>query len=127
MSRTVYLANAELNQFFRGTAYSYPSTLYCALFVSGVEVTGGNYARVAVAVSTSNFSASTSASLTTLVDIPFNTPSAGWGVVNGFKWFDALTSGNALRGGSVSPPINVQAGSPVRFPAGSLTTSETTI
>jgi hypothetical protein len=111
---TDYLENALVDQIFRGQAFSFPSTLYVALFTAapsdaggGTEVTGGSYARASVVASLANFSgtqgagttvASTGTTGTTSnnATITFPTATAAWGTVTHLALFDAASSGNML-------------------------------
>ena len=89
------------------------------------EVTGGNYARVAVDPLDANWSApDTVNGLTANVsDIVFNAPSGIWGTpVYSFGIWDRLTAGNMLFWGDLTTPKTVNNGDPApRFPAGALT------
>ena len=68
-----YLENKLIDFVFRGQAYSAPTTIYVGLLTTGtsdantgqVEVTGGSYARVAVASSLTNWAGTQSAASTT--------------------------------------------------------------
>lgn len=103
-----------------------PTTLFIGLFTTdptdtggGVEVTGGSYARVALASTLANWAGTQSTASTTASTgntgttsnntvLTFPTPSANWGVVTGFGIFDAATAGNLLIFGAltVSKTIN---------------------
>jgi hypothetical protein len=91
-----------------------PSNVYIGLFTAtpadvagGTEVTGGSYARVAVASSLANWAGTQSAASTTASSgtggqtsnnnaITFPAPTANWGVVTGIGIYDASTAGNLL-------------------------------
>jgi hypothetical protein len=134
---TDFFENKLLDFLFRGAALTGvatataaagtgPATLYIGLFTvaptdstAGTEVSGGNYARVAVTSSTTNWAGTQSAGSTTASSgtggttsnnstITFNTPSANWGTVTSFGIFDASTAGNLLIYGNlgVSKDIN---------------------
>lgn len=73
----------------------------------GTEVSGGSYARVAMACTLANFSGTQSAGSSTSstgtggatsnnAAITFPAPSADWGTIVAFGLFDALTGGNLL-------------------------------
>lgn len=103
---TNYLEGKLLDHLFRGTALAAPTTLYVGLVTAlsdgeaGVftEVTGGSYARVAVACNPSNWNAPASGNgtVTNVGELLFPTPSAAWGTVVGAIIFDAPTGGNPL-------------------------------
>lgn len=129
-----YLENKLIDQLFRGQAYSFPATLYMALFIatptdvaaSGTEVTGGSYARVAVTSSLANWAGTQGATTTTASTgtngttsnntvITFTTPTATWGTVTSFAIFDALTAGNMLIWGPLTISNTISSGNPVNF------------
>lgn len=134
MNITHYWANKLFDFQFRSAALAKPTAWHLAAFTtaptavagSGVEVTGGSYARVACAPSDSNWystngtlsgnSSGTSAQTSNGILLTFATPTADWGVINGLGWFDASTGGNMcywLDFSLASPaitPITVQAG-----------------
>jgi hypothetical protein len=131
-----YLENALIDQIFRAQAYSFPTTLYMALFTAtpsdsggGTEVTGGSYARVAVPCSLANWSGTQGSGTTTASSgsngttsnngtITFPAPTANWGVITGFAIFDAATGGNMLIWGAltVAKTVNNADAAPT-FPA----------
>lgn len=130
--KSVYLANKLLGEVFGGTVFTAPSTLYCALFTvaptpagGGTEVTGGGYARVAVANTTGNFSAPTSQQTSNLAIINFGTPTgAGWGTIVAGAWFDAATAGNMLYTGPFNPSRVGTAGLQFFIPIGGFVGTE---
>lgn len=109
-----YFCNKFIDLFFRGQAYTFPATLYPALYSAapndsggGTEFSAASYARPALVASFANLSGtqgtgSTSASsgssgrISNNVDINFNLPLTDWGtcVADGIK--DAATAGNLL-------------------------------
>jgi len=109
-----YLENKLIDQLFRGTAYTFPATLYFGLLTAapsdsaaGTEVSGGSYARVAVTANTTNFAGTQSAGSTAVSSgtggttsnngaIAFPTPTANWGVVTHMALYDAGSAGNLL-------------------------------
>lgn len=125
---TDWFENKLIDQLFRGQAYSFPATLYIALFTTtptdstgGTEVSGGNYARVAVTSSMANWSGTQSQGSTTASTgtngttynngaITFPTPSASWGTINGVGIFDASSSGNLLMYSALTTPKTVNNG-----------------
>lgn len=97
-----------------------PAAIYFALFTAapsdsggGTEVSGGNYARVAVTQADAQWNIPTTAGLFSNVnDITFGAPSANWGVVTHFGIFDAITGGNLLIHGALTTPKTVNNGDP---------------
>lgn len=91
----------------------------------GTEVTGGSYARVAVASTLANWAGTQAAGSTTSSTgtggvssnngaITFPAPTADWGTVVAFGIFDALTGGNLLFFGTLSIAISILNGSGAR-------------
>lgn len=135
-----YFENKLIDQIFRGQAFTFPSTLYFALYTAnptdssaGTEVTGGSYARVAVTASLANFAGTQSAGSTTASSgtggttsnnnaITFPAPTANWGTVTGVAIMDASSSGNMLAYAALTASKTVNNGdSAPSFAAGSLT------
>ena len=125
---TDYLENKIIDQIFRGQAYTFPGTLYVALFTAnptdsaaGTEVSGGSYARVAVVGSLANWAGTQSAASTVASSgtggttsnngtITFPAPTANWGVITGIAICDALTAGNELFFGALTTSKTVNNG-----------------
>lgn len=133
-----FLENKLIDWFFRGQAIGItgasaaagtgPTNLYYGLLTAapsdaggGTEVSGGSYARVAVASSMANYAntqasgtsvASTGASATTSNTNPitFPAPTANWGVASHFGIYDAATGGNLLWHGALSVPKTINNG-----------------
>lgn len=134
-----YLENKLIDQIFRNTAYTFPTTLYFGLLTAapsdtggGTEVSGNNYARVAVTASTTNFAGTQSAGSTTASSgtggttsnngaINFPTPSGTWGTVTHFGIYDASTSGNLLFWGVLTTSKTINTNDVVSFAAAALT------
>lgn len=133
-----FLENKLVDQLFRGQSAPTTSTLYVGLLTAapsdsggGTEVSGNNYARVAVSSSLSNWSGTQSAGSTTASSgtsgrtsnnntISFPEPSAGWGVVTHFGIYDAASAGNLLFYGSLTVTKTINQGDTVSFPADTL-------
>jgi hypothetical protein len=132
-----------IDALFRAQTYTFPSTLYVALFTSaptaaggGTEVSGGSYARVAVTSSLANWAgtqgagttvASTGTSGTTSNNnaITFPAPTAAWGVVTSIGVFDAATSGNLIFFASLTTSKTINNGDAApSFAAAALTFSD---
>jgi hypothetical protein len=150
---TDWFENQLVDIFFRGQnatinaktlSWSAAPTLYIALFNTTPSDTGGgnecansgNYARVGVACTTGNWSATqgttstanassgTSGLTCNLNIITFNTPSGTWGTINGFAIVDSGTygAGNMLYWGALTTAkqVNTTDQAPI-FAAGALT------
>ena len=136
---TDYAENKILDAVIRAQTLGAPATWYigldtvaCGETGSGTEVTGGSYARVAVASSLANWAGSQSAGSTAASSgtngttsnngaITFPTPSAGWGTVVSMRWWDASTAGNAWICTSLGVSKTINTGDGVSFPAAALT------
>lgn len=136
---TDYAENKIVDALLRGQTLGAPATFYigldtvaCGETGGGTEVTGGSYARVAVASSLANWAGTQSSGSTTASSgtsgttsnngaISFPTPSAGWGTVVSVRWWDASTSGNAWICTNLSVSKTINSGDTVSFPASTLT------
>ncbi len=97
MPKSAYLQNAILDHVLGGPDFARPATVYLALFNAGlVEVTGGSYARVAVANNPTNFPAAASGAKALATDQVFPTSTADWGNVMSMGIYDAASGGNLL-------------------------------
>ena len=108
-SSSSYLIGKFYGVALQGTSYTPPATVYVALATGTftpqactTEVSGGAYARVAITSNTSNWTVS-SGSISNNVAITFPAPTANWGTVNQFCFYDASTGGNLL----VSAQLNI--------------------
>lgn len=116
--------------FLNGTAMTPPANLYVALFTTatddasgGTEVTGGSYARAAIAASPGSWAATSGGNGVTsnVSAVTFTTSTASWGTVTHFGIYDASTSGNRLLHGALSSSISVgSSGITVTLAAGAL-------
>lgn len=136
---TDYTEGKLIHHIFRSAAFAKPSTLYFALFTTvpndagtgGVEVSGGNYARVAVTGSDANFTAPVDVTpgepelgrkTGNANPITFNTPSIAWGTVLGFGIYDAASGGNLLAYGALTASKVIGATDPApEFPPNAFT------
>lgn len=125
---TDYLANKMIDLIWRDQAFSWPGTTYIRLVTTtptnaagGVEVTGGSYARQAlasslVALSGTQASGSTGASTGTSgrtsnnAIITFPVPTLSWGTVTHAEILDASTLGNRLWWAPLGAPKTINAG-----------------
>jgi hypothetical protein len=137
---TNYTENKLIDWFFRGQAFTPPTTIYiglltaaCSDSAAGTEVTGGSYARVAVTSTLANWAGTQSAGSTTASSgtggttsnnaiIAFPMPSATWGAVSYVGWYDASTSGNLLICKQLTLPKTINNGDPApQFAIGTMT------
>jgi len=134
-----YLENKLVDHLFRAQTLSAPATLHIGLLTSapsdsggGTEVSGNNYARVAVTSSLANWAGTQAAASTTASSgsggqtsnnaaITFPTPSGNWGTVSHFGIFDAASGGNLLFHGALTIAKTINQSDTVSFPAASLT------
>jgi len=131
MGKSNYLENKVLDHLLGRTTYTAPATVYVALYTTaptdaggGTEVSGGGYARKAVANDATNWPAAAGGSKSNGTAIVFDEASSDWGTVEAFGIFDAAIGGNLLYWGAVTPAKTVNNGQTARFPAGSLVISE---
>lgn len=130
MAKSNYLETEILEHIFKGIAIFTPLTnLYVALYTanptdadSGTEVTGGSYARVAVAVG-SGWTL-TSNAVTNAAAIAFPQATADWGTITHFGLRSASSGGNLLYHGALAVSKVIANGDTARFEAGELDVSE---
>lgn len=124
---TDYLENKIVDWLLRGQSYTPPATVYIGLLTAapsdssgGTEVSGGSYARVAVTAATTSWNntqgnttgASTGTDGTTenAITVTFPAPTANWGSVTHFGFYDASTSGNLLIQAALTTPKTINNG-----------------
>ncbi len=134
--KSTYLETTILNSVLRGAAFPAWTTgsHYVALFTAaptdaggGTEVTGGAYARVAVARATGTWAApsGTPSATSNAAAITFPNPTANWGTVTHAGIFDASTAGNLLAWTALGTSRNILNGDNApSFAAGVITWSE---
>jgi len=120
-----YLENKLLDATLKNTAFTSPSTVYAALFLTdptdagtGTEVSGVSYARKAMAFG----SASGGTSLNTAL-VQFDQATTDWGTINYFALFDASTGGNLLYHGALTAPKTILTGDVFQFAINSVSIS----
>lgn len=136
-----YLENKIIDWLYRGQPFTPPATRYFALLTASTdddgapltEVSGGSYARVAVASNMTNWAgtqgagttvASTGTSGTTSNNAPVTwpAPTANWGQVLQVAAFDASSGGNMLEYIALTTPKTINNGDPApSFAIGALT------
>lgn len=120
------LENKLINHIFRNTDYARPANIYLALFTAapsdsggGTEVSGGSYARQAVATgASSGWDAASGGATANTGVVTFPTATADWGTITHVGVFDASTSGNLMFHGALSSNKTVSNGDIFRFNAG---------
>lgn len=117
-----YLENALINATLRNTSYTSPATVYAALFTSdptdagsGTEVSGGSYARKAMA-----FDAPSNGASLNSAAVEFDQATANWGTITHFALYDALTTGNMLYHGQLTASKIIESGDVFKFAANSV-------
>jgi hypothetical protein len=140
-SMTDIYENKIVDAMFRAQAFSEssPANYYVALYTSsctdstpGTEVTGGSYARVAVARSTAAWtgthgtttgaSSGTNGTVSNAAIIQFAAPTANWGSVTAFGITTASTAGDQVVCNNLTTPKTVNNGDAApSFAIGALT------
>lgn len=139
-SMSDYLENKLIDFVLRGQTFTAPTTVYYGLATGagsdaacGTEVTGGSYARVAVASSLANWAGTQAAASTTASSgtsgttsnntvVTFPAPTANWGVVVEYCVFDAASAGNLLWRATLTASKTINNGdSAPSFAAGAAT------
>jgi hypothetical protein len=101
------------------------NTLYCALFTTtptmpgntgGVEVSGGSYARQAMAFSAASGSGPAQSSNSALVTFP--TATASWGTITGMGLYTASSGGTLVDATSLSTSKAIGSGDVFAVPIG---------
>ena len=134
-----FLETSLLNHLLRSTSYTAPGTVYVALLTTnavasdtgttlqggggtGVEVSGGNYARQSVAAGTGNWSAPSGGSTSNSNAITW--ASVTWSAtVVGIAICDAATNGNMLFFGALASNKVVSSGDTITFNVSQLAVS----
>lgn len=102
---------------FNAAAYVFPTTVYIALYTAaptaaggGTEVSGGSYARAAITTDLTNFPTITTGEAANAVAVPFAQASAPWGNCVAWGMHDALSGGNLLFFGALTPNKTITTG-----------------
>lgn len=121
-SMTDYLEDKLRDHVLRNVVYTSPATVYLALFTTattdaggGTEVSGGSYARQAVAFQAG--AAGSGAGDNSAAGTFSNMPA---GTVTHAALFDALTGGNMLLHAPLSSPKTPAAGDAISFAVGDI-------
>ncbi len=129
MPATHYLANALLNEVFRGVNYVPPPTAYIALFSTPTDDLGGGTELTAVtapgyaraALTSANMSPPTSKRTQNVTVVAFATATGDWPMVTHYAVYDAPTGGNMLHHHPLTEQELIEAGQTPRFGIGQLT------
>lgn len=122
---STYLADKLLDHEWGTTAYTMPTT-YLGLYTvnptmpagtGGTEVSGGSYARVALAGKMAAAASGTNSNSST---ITFTTATAAWGTIVGVGVFDAATAGNLLNAAALGTSKVIGSGDTFEMTAGNL-------
>lgn len=124
-----YLEDLLINHVFRNISYTPPTSVFIALYTSdptdadtGVEVSGGAYARQQM---TAGFTVPALGACENAAGIVFPTATASWGLITHIGIRDALTGGNLLFHGELTPNEQVDTGDDFSIAAGALDVSLT--
>lgn len=135
MSFSNYYRNSLINQLFRGTAYTFPGTLYFALLTATPtaadtgatisEVSGGNYARQAVTSNTGDWGAASAGSTSNTNAITWSAASSWTGLpvtVTSIAILDSATlgAGNVLLWQNLTASKTIASGDVFSFSAGNV-------
>lgn len=130
-SKSDYLENALLDHVLGGGDYTRPGTVYIALYTvtpgdagGGTEVSGGSYARASVTNNATNWPAASGGAKANGQDIEFAQATADWGTIVAFSIMDAVSGGNMLYWGAVSPSKAVNDGDTAKFATGDIDITE---
>lgn len=131
-----FLSQKLLNQIFGGTAYTFPTSLFLALFsvaptttTTGTEATGSGYARVSIVCNTTNWPAISGSTTTIASGAAFTFPTAtgNWSASanqTDAGFFDASSAGNLLYWGDLTTAKPVLNGDTASFASGAITIQE---
>jgi len=118
-----FLETALINETLRNINYVPAATIYIGLHTTatnddntGIEVTGGSYARTAI-----TFAAPSGGSTSNGALVTFPTATASWGVVTHFGLYDAASGPNLLYWGALTVTKTVDNGDIFTVPMGNLT------
>jgi len=135
-----YAENTFVDHILRGSSYSAttPTNYYVALYSTactdasaGTELTGGSYARVAIARSasawngthgnTAGASSGTNGTVSNAAAVTFPAATADWGTATHWGIVDASSGGNMITCAALTANRTITNGSTASFAAGALT------
>lgn len=117
----------KLLNVFRGSTIA-ATTPSIALFSGnpeslGNEFSAANYERKAISFTPPVENSNNRMTVENTANIAFNIPSTDWGTLSNFAIMDALTGGNPIFTGSISPSKDIKKGHNVQILAGNLKAS----
>jgi hypothetical protein len=119
---SAYLAQALAAQYFNGTAYTFPTTIYVGLYVTcpssgtgGTEASFTGYARVAETVGTTDFTTASGGLVKNAVAISWTNTGSTAQTVACYGTWDASTGGNQLFEQTLTTSQTVNAGATATF------------
>lgn len=127
MALTTYMANVIINKIFRNQTYSPPATVYLGLFTAdpndaytaasptGTEVSGGGYARTAIALD----AAASRATANTDVE-SFTASGGNYGTVVAIGLFEASSGGEMMWWDGMEVDKTINDGDTLEFAAGAI-------
>lgn len=128
MPSTYIAENYTLNRLFGAASAAPPSTWYVGLATGSpinesgtisTEVSGGNYARVAIPNDGSHFGAAINGVKSNSLVIQFPVSTAEWGLITHILIWDSSTGGNLWYWDELSTPQQIDNGNiPVFSPTG---------
>ena len=117
-----YAENKVLDVLGANATFTAPSAVYLGLSTgsfnddgSGTEISGNNYARVAV-----SFGSAASGTMSNDAAIEFAAATGNWGSVSHWALFDASSSGNMLVSGSFTSAKTITSGDVLKIAVGDL-------
>lgn len=113
-------AGEILSKDFGSVDYTPPATWYFGLLSGGTELTGGDYARVAVTNNTTNFPTVTTNIIVNGTAITFPQATADWSTADEVGLWIASSGGSPKYKGSLDPSVTVRTGQTRSFAAGEL-------
>ena len=133
-SKSDAFENLILAHALGSVAWTPPASVYVGLWTAALadastgatagEVSGGSYARVAVANNQTNWGTAAGGTVKNQTVINFGTASAGWGTVTDFALLNAAASGTILYYGTLTQSKIIQTNDPVSFAALDLVITE---
>lgn len=125
---SAYLANALAAQFFNGTAYTFPTTIYIGLYstcpsggTGGTEISFTGYARVAETVGTTDFTTASGGLVKNAVAISWTNSGSTSPTAVCYGAWDASTGGNQLFENTLTTSQTINAGATASFAVDALT------
>ena len=133
-----YLENKILDHVLGGGDFTRPATVYIGLSTTTIaddgtgitEPSGNGYARIAVTNNGTNFPAASGGAKVNGAEFSFAEATGAWGTCSDYFAADASVGGNILFAGLIlygenPTPKVIGAGDTAKFPAGTLSFSQT--